>query len=212
MKDKTKDMLYHILLDIKCDRRTTDEAIRTIMSICQPTGTSTAITDLLFLKEIKERLINVFEHNDWSQREFAFNMIDDWIDELKEKFKIKNNTTTLLPSRDGLIDIINKVVDEFQCLGAEQIADGILEWMKNESNKTINIEIKPQDNNRYKKKLDQDIDDDIYTVEEWKESVENGCFGIDDGTGYWVKDGMKSLDEVFFTPQLDATHVVWYNK
>jgi hypothetical protein len=33
-----------------------------------------------------------------------------------------------------------------------------------------------------------------------------------DGSGYWVKDGKKSRDEIFSTPRLDATHIVWYNK
>jgi len=65
---------------------------------------------------------------------------------------------------------------------------------------------------RYTKKLDQDWDDDIYTVEEWIQAVKDGCFCNFDGSGYWVKDGFKSNDEVFSTPQLDATHVVWYNK
>lgn len=65
---------------------------------------------------------------------------------------------------------------------------------------------------RYTKKLDQDWDDDIYTVEEWTQAVKDGCFCNYDGSGYWVKDGLKSGDEVFSTPPLDATHVVWYNK
>lgn len=65
---------------------------------------------------------------------------------------------------------------------------------------------------RYTKKLDQDWDDDIYTVEEWIQAVEDGFFCNYDGSGYWVKDGLKSNDEVFSTPKLDATHVVWYNK
>lgn len=65
---------------------------------------------------------------------------------------------------------------------------------------------------RYTKKLDKDWDDDIYTIEEWDKAVDDGWITSDDGSGYWVKDGLKSRDEVFSTPQLDATHVVWYNK
>jgi len=33
-----------------------------------------------------------------------------------------------------------------------------------------------------------------------------------DGHGYWMKDGKESEDMVFADPQLDATHVSWYNK
>lgn len=54
--------------------------------------------------------------------------------------------------------------------------------------------------------------DNIYTVEEWKESINYGDITDDDGTGYWVKDGYISTDEVFSTFQRDATHVIWYNK
>ena len=53
---------------------------------------------------------------------------------------------------------------------------------------------------------------DIMTVEDWKSAVADGCFCNYDGSGYWVKDGKQSRDEVFGTPQLDATHVAWYNK
>lgn len=53
---------------------------------------------------------------------------------------------------------------------------------------------------------------DLMTVEDWNQSVEEGWFISDDGHGYWVKDGMQSRDEVFSTPQQDATHVAWYNK
>lgn len=37
-------------------------------------------------------------------------------------------------------------------------------------------------------------------------------FGYDDGIGYWVKDGLISHGNIFSTPRLDATHIVWYNK
>jgi hypothetical protein len=65
---------------------------------------------------------------------------------------------------------------------------------------------------RYTKVLDVDFDDDIYTIKEWDEAVMGGWICNEDGCGYWVKDGLKSNDEVFSTPKLDATHVVWYNK
>ena len=66
--------------------------------------------------------------------------------------------------------------------------------------------------NRYVEKLKIDIDDDIYTVKEWREALDMGLFWTYDGFGYWCKDGYRSKDEVFSTLQLDATHVIWYNK
>ena len=63
----------------------------------------------------------------------------------------------------------------------------------------------------YINKLDE-WDDDIYTAEMWQKYVDEGWFSTTDGSGYWVKDGLRSTDEVFNSPQLDATHVVWYNK
>ena len=58
-----------------------------------------------------------------------------------------------------------------------------------------------------------DQDDDVMTIEEWEEaSNETGCICSDDGSGYWCKGGKRSDDEVFGSQQLDATHVVWYNK
>lgn len=78
--------------------------------------------------------------------------------------------------------------------------------------KHLNISAVSGSADRYTKKLDKDWDDDIYTIEEWNKTVEDGWICNDDGSGYWVKNGLKSGDEVFSTPQLDATHVVWYNK
>ena len=66
--------------------------------------------------------------------------------------------------------------------------------------------------NRYTKKLNDIWDEDMYNVEEWEDCVKDGWFGNFDGSGYWVKNGFKSHDEVFSTPKLDATHVVWYSK
>lgn len=54
---------------------------------------------------------------------------------------------------------------------------------------------------------------DLYTVDEWKISVENGWIMDDDGSGYWVKDGLECRDcDVFYSEPKDATHVMWYNK
>ncbi len=49
-------------------------------------------------------------------------------------------------------------------------------------------------------------------VEENKTGYTILGFSNFDGSGYWVKDGKKSRDEIFSTPRLDATHIVWYNK
>jgi hypothetical protein len=64
---------------------------------------------------------------------------------------------------------------------------------------------------QYNVKLDLNIDEDIYTLEEWEIAKVQGINNYD-GCGYWVKNGMKSNDEVFNTPKLDATHIIWYNK
>lgn len=53
---------------------------------------------------------------------------------------------------------------------------------------------------------------DIFTVEEWNQSVKDGWFNNYDGDGYWVKDNMQCSDEVFSSQPEDATHVAWYNK
>lgn len=54
--------------------------------------------------------------------------------------------------------------------------------------------------------------DHLYTIEAWEEIINDGGIMDEDGFGYWVKDGYASRDKVFETTQLDATHVVWYNK
>ena len=96
------------------------------------------------------------------------------------------------------------MITEQEYLKAKQIVQ--------EYEKQLNISDVSSSADRYTKKLDKDLDDDIYTIEEWESAVNDGWITDDDGSGYWVKDGLKSRDEVFSTPQLDATHVVWYNK
>lgn len=66
---------------------------------------------------------------------------------------------------------------------------------------------------RYTEKLELDggVDNDIYTVDEWERELANGKFCISDGCGYWVKNGLKSVDDVFSAPKFDATHVIWYD-
>jgi hypothetical protein len=60
-------------------------------------------------------------------------------------------------------------------------------------------------------------EDDVYTVEEFREHVKSGSFIDYDGHGRPVKDGMadrtmiiqpSTVDEI---PE-DATHIVWYNR
>lgn len=68
------------------------------------------------------------------------------------------------------------------------------------------------DTTRYTRKMLIDPEDDIMTVDEWNEAVKDGWFTNYDGFGYWCKNGFQSDDEVFSTPQLDATHVIWFNK
>lgn len=64
----------------------------------------------------------------------------------------------------------------------------------------------------YKNELFPEFDDEIYTLKEWENMIRLGVVWNDCGSGYWVKDNLASRDEVFHTPQLDATHVVWYSK
>jgi hypothetical protein len=52
----------------------------------------------------------------------------------------------------------------------------------------------------------------VYTIEEWKQVTDDGLIIPYDGSGSWCKDGMESDDDPFETPELDATHVAWYNK
>lgn len=64
----------------------------------------------------------------------------------------------------------------------------------------------------YGKRIQVDEFGDLYTIKEWEESVNIGLFTNYDGSGYWVKNEYASDSEVFATPKLDATHVIWYNK
>ena len=38
--------------------------------------------DLEFLKQLQSRMKNWTEKNDWAERDYAFEMVEDWIDEL----------------------------------------------------------------------------------------------------------------------------------
>lgn len=60
-------------------------------------------------------------------------------------------------------------------------------------------------------------EDDVYTIEEFRQNVQNGSFIDYDGFGYPVKNG-KADESIFVKPSeldqipTDATHIVWYNK
>ena len=53
---------------------------------------------------------------------------------------------------------------------------------------------------------------ELMPADEWEAGIEAGLYGTMDGSGYWVRNGMQSNDEVFSSPREDATHVAWYPK
>jgi hypothetical protein len=62
-----------------------------------------------------------------------------------------------------------------------------------------------------------DDEDDVYTVDEFKEHVESNMFIDYDGHGYPVKDGLADKSIMIFPSRIknipkDATHIVWYNR
>lgn len=64
----------------------------------------------------------------------------------------------------------------------------------------------------YTKEIHVDEDTEIYPVSVWNKLVKLDMIGNYDGSGYWMKDNKACNDEVFHSPQLDATHVIWYSK
>jgi hypothetical protein len=55
-----------------------------------------------------------------------------------------------------------------------------------------------------------DMFDEVMTLDRFDEKIKTGAINSTLGWGYWVKDGFASADEVFDTPPLDATHVIWH--
>ncbi len=61
------------------------------------------------------------------------------------------------------------------------------------------------------------FEDDVYTIEEFKELCAEHSFIDYDGYGYPVKDKMADTSmcitpsKIYMIPQ-DATHIVWYNR
>lgn len=61
--------------------------------------------------------------------------------------------------------------------------------------------------------IEKDDYSDVMTLEEWKESVNCGCFIPDDGTGYYGTENAYSYKyDSFDEAPEGATHVHWYNK
>lgn len=59
-------------------------------------------------------------------------------------------------------------------------------------------------------------DNHVMTVEEFRESVEDGMFIDYDGFGYAARNGMSANDPIYPSevdkiPE-DATHIVWFNR
>ena len=62
-----------------------------------------------------------------------------------------------------------------------------------------------------------DDEDDVYTVEEFKQYIADNIFIDYDGHGYPVKDGLADKSIMIFPSRAnsipnDATHIVWYNR
>jgi hypothetical protein len=60
-------------------------------------------------------------------------------------------------------------------------------------------------------------EDDVYTVEEFKEIVELGAFIDYDGYGHPVKNKLADISIIIKPSNLslipsDATHIIWYNR
>ncbi len=62
-----------------------------------------------------------------------------------------------------------------------------------------------------------DNEDDVYTIEEFRQLVESRVFIDYDGFGYPVRDGLADPN-IWVKPSrvneipADATHIVWYNR
>jgi len=68
----------------------------------------------------------------------------------------------------------------------------------------------------YKNKLplsfpNVDLEIEVFTINDWLKVKDTFCKN-NNGCGYWMKSNLESNDEVYSTPQLDATHVSWYPK
>lgn len=98
--------------------------------------------------------------------------------------------------------------------GARRWSLHIEGWLESNDDQPEVSRIFFRDERKYTEKLPDY--GDLFTVEEWKGALQAGSYISDDGSGYWVKNGMMCRDwveEVFAsTRPLDATHVMWFNK
>jgi hypothetical protein len=79
------------------------------------------------------------------------------------------------------------------------------------------LQLKIEEYIMYSEKVNFPGEDDVYTVEEFKEMCECGGFIDYDGFGYPVKDSLADENITVFPSKLnkiplDATHIVWYNR
>lgn len=120
---------------------------------------------------------------------------DKFAEALKDKF-----AQEMVDEKDGQEDPYNWFLEDVT------VSD-IVDFVKNYFTTPVEL---PK--NRYTEKIPKSEYRFLKTVEVWEDYEDNGGIVDEDGFGYWVKDGYASRDDVFSTPKLDATHVIWHNK
>jgi len=118
------------------------------------------------------------------------------------KFDIEKEAQAAFENQMTILYNLDKMI-----LIAEALGDQCNE-LQNDVNELCNIE---SDIRVYGEPVPKSYGD-LMTIEDWNDAINEGYIIDSDGIGYWVKDGMRSRDEVFSTAQKDATHVAWYNK
>ena len=104
-----------------------------------------------------------------------------------------------------LIDVVWMYINESQEVPATSTADKLIDKAMEP------YDLNDKDNERVYD-VQVDVEDDVMSVEDWEAAVDDGFFHNEDGSGYWVKNGLACRNEVFSSEPLDATHMVWYNK
>jgi hypothetical protein len=114
---------------------------------------------------------------------------------MEEKFTIKEIKNYIL-SQDSLGDVMYFLN-----------ADNIRKANPKEPNKR---KANPKEPNKRIYDVELTKYDNILTIDKWNLAVEEKrTINI---IGFWVKNNMSCNDEALETPQLDATHVVYYQK